>query len=151
MLRAKNNWKIVLCFVNGNPHLYNKKTKVYTVLHITTEDAFEIIKQNLVITPTRPNMKEIWQYLTMEINCCDGYSSYFKKCNHPNSNSFENIVTKKITHFLNEFYPPEVTAEQARKKREYEENKRKNDIAFEGIKKAIRNKQIAIKNGKRPY
>lgn len=151
MAKSKNNWKIVLCFINGEPYLYNKKTKTYVILHITPETALELVKQSFNIISKRPKMQEIWQLLAKNINCCDGYSSYFRKCSVPNRNSFENIFTNKITEFLNEFYPPELVIEFAKKRREFEKIQRAKRITFEQAKKASNVNQNTIKRGRKLY
>ena len=152
MSKSKNDWKIILCFIDGEPYLYNKESKKYITLHITPAIALELVKNNLnVTTPKRPNMREVWQIIAINIHCCDGYSSYFKKCTKPNANSFENVFTKKVTDFLNEFYPTEVTVERAKKRREYEKYKRKNHITSENAKRNIKIMQMTVKKGRKLY
>ena len=46
MSKSKNERIIVLSFINGEPYLYNKNTKIYTILQITLEEAFKVFKEN---------------------------------------------------------------------------------------------------------
>ena len=45
MQKYSNN--LVLCFVNGEPHLFNKLLKEYNKLSILPDEAFEIIKASV--------------------------------------------------------------------------------------------------------
>ena len=45
MQKYSNN--LVLCFVNGEPYLFNKLLKEYNKLSILPDEAFEIIKKDI--------------------------------------------------------------------------------------------------------
>ena len=151
MPKSKNNWNVILCFVNGEPHLYNKKNRTYHLLKITPELALELVKQNINIEKIRPPMKKIWQTLAISINCCDGYIYHYTIKEENNINSFENIFTKKITEFLNELYPPEITAELTKKKREYERQINQKKIISSNIDRTSKERLMLIKSGKKLY
>lgn len=151
MSKSKNERIIVLSFINGEPYLYNKNTKIYTILQITLEEAFKIFKENFDITLKRPNMKNIFEIIALNIEECEGYSPYFNKRNKVSPTSFESILTKEITKFLNEIYPPEKNMEMIKKLREYSDYKRQNTILSNNAKKRIKENQMKLKRGRKLY
>lgn len=151
---SKTNSKNVLCFIDGEPNLYNKEIKVYFPITISVNKAMHIVTSNIILSPNvRPGMKDVWNTLAenLEDEDCDGFSNYFSKKSRINFESFENIFTREIKKFLDEIYPPERLEEMFEKRRKYEENKRKN--ACESIAAARRAKErlMLIKNGKKLY
>lgn len=147
MLKSRRKMTVVLCFVNGEPHLYHKTNKQYSVLNITPPEAVEYIKQNLIITPSRPQTKAIFNLLATNFDGCDGYSYFYNKIDKkPHLNSFENIFLKQIKKFLDEFYPPEIIEEFNKKRREAEDIKRKKSETYEHAK---RRKTKYMQNNKR--
>lgn len=147
-----NNLKKVLCFIDGETYLYDKEVKTYIPFTISVDEAMQIIKANIILTPNiRPKMKDVWNTLAKNLDGCDGFSSYFSKKNKINSESFENILTQKITKFLDYSYPPEIREEQLRKKKEYEENMRKKQYTSISARKKAKEKLMTIKSGKKIY
>lgn len=115
----------VLCFVYGEAYTFNKFSKVYTKYNISVNEAMEIIKNNISLSNVRPGINDIMQILAKNIGCI-GYRWQFNKKNSiPRKDSFENILLKNITKFLDELYPPEERDELLKKKHEYDNKLRK--------------------------
>lgn len=149
---SKSNLKIVLCFIDGEPNLYNKKIKVYSPLTISISKAMQIVTSNITLSSNiKPGMKDIWNTLAKNLENCDGFSNYFSKKNRINSESFESVFTREITKFLDEFYPPEIHETQIRKKREYEEYNRKNAITSMAALRISKENLMNIKRGRKLY
>ena len=110
----------VLCFVEGEAYTFNKFSKIYTKYNISVNEAMEIIKNNISLSNVRPGINDIMQILAKNIGCI-GYRWQFNKKNSiPRKDSFENILLKNITKFLDELYPPEERDELLKKKHEYD-------------------------------
>lgn len=143
----------VLCFVDGEAYTFNKFSKVYTKYNISVNEAMEIIKNNISLSNVRPGINDIMQILAKNIGCI-GYRWQFNKKNSiPRKDSFENILLKNITKFLDELYPPEERDELLKKKHEYENNLRRERSlsASYAAKRAEREIFMKKKSGRRLY
>lgn len=143
----------VLCFVEGEAYTFNKFSKVYTKYNISVNEAMEIIKNNISLSNVRPGINDIMQILAKNIGCI-GYRWQFNKKNSiPRKDSFENILLKNITKFLDELYPPEERDELLKKKHEYENNLRRERSlsASYAAKRAEREIFMKKKSGRRLY
>lgn len=115
----------VLCFVDGEAYIFNKFSKVYTKCNISINEAMEIIKNNISLSKARLRTNDMLQILAKNIGCLGYRWQFNKKSSIPRQDSFENILIKNITNFLDELYPPAERAELLRKKHEYESKLRK--------------------------
>lgn len=143
----------VLCFVEGEAYTFNKFSKVYTKYNISVNEAMEIIKNNISLSNVRPGINDIMQILAKNIGCI-GYRWQFNKKNSiPRKDSFENILLKNITKFLDELYPPEERDELLKKKHEYDNNLRRERSlsASYAAKRAEREIFMKKKSGRRLY
>ena len=143
----------VLCFVDGEAYTFNKFSKVYTKYNISVNEAMEIIKNNISLSNVRPGINDIMQILAKNIGCI-GYRWQFNKKNSiPRKDSFENILLKNITKFLDELYPPEERDELLKKKHEYDNNLRRERSlsASYAAKRAEREIFMKKKSGRRLY
>lgn len=95
------NNKIVLCFREGEPFLFNFRTKTFLELCIDYESAIAQIKEMIEKQNKRPQMNEIWNMLAKTIEGCDFYSPNKSFRTKPNINSFESRFTIEINDFLN--------------------------------------------------
>lgn len=95
------NNKIVLCFREGEPFLFNFRTKTLLKLCIDYESAIAQIKEMIEKQNKRPQMNEIWNMLAKTIEGCDFYSPNKSFRTKPNINSFESRFTTEINDFLN--------------------------------------------------
>ena len=117
------NTKIVLCFKEGEPYLYDKEKKNYTIANINKQNTISTIKSIIFQKKykARPAMREIWQLLALNILHCDGFCNNFSiKTSHLPENCFENYFSREITVFLNELFSPEEAKKQNDLKRKYE-------------------------------
>ncbi len=143
----------VLCFVDGEAYTFDKFSKVYTKYNISVNEAMEIIKNNISLSNVRPGTNDIMQILAKNIGCI-GYRWQFNKKNSiPRKDSFENILLKNITKFLDELYPPEERDELLKKKHEYDNNLRRERSlsASYAAKRAEREIFMKKKSGRRLY
>ena len=146
------NYKF-FCFVDGDAYIYDKLSKIYTKYDISVSEAMEIIKNNISLSNVRPGINDIMQILAKNIGCI-GYRWQFNKKNSiPRKDSFENILLKNITKFLDELYPPEERDELLKKKHEYENNLRRERSlsASYAAKRAKREIFMKKKSGRRLY
>lgn len=146
------NYKF-FCFVDGDAYIYDKLSKIYTKYDISVSEAMEIIKNNISLSNVRPGINDIMQILAKNIGCI-GYRWQFNKKNSiPRKDSFENILLKNITKFLDELYPPEERDELLKKKHEYDNNLRRERSlsASYAAKRAEREIFMKKKSGRRLY
>lgn len=151
------NYKF-FCFVDGDAYIYDKLSKIYTKYDISVSEAMEIIKNNVSLSNinninARPKTSDIIQILAKNIGCI-GYRWQFNKKNSiPRKDSFENILLKNITKFLDELYPPEERDELLKKKHEYDNNLRRERSlsASYAAKRAEREIFMKKKSGRRLY
>ena len=97
--------KLFLCFVNGDPFLYNAWIKKYTKYEISVEESVNIIKEHILIMPNScPSEKEIFDTLSIELGACEYNCRHNKGKNSLYPNSFKNNVNKKILLYFSEIY-----------------------------------------------
>ena len=148
--------KIVLCFKEGEPNLYDKSKKEYITLNLHIELCINAVKSYIETASyrSRPRMAEIWKILALFIEGCDGFCSKFSvKPSTIKENSFENSFSRRISSFLNELYPPEEIIRENALKKAYAKKWRDYDAAgfsYGAQKKAIEN-QMARKAGQKVY
>ena len=94
------NNKLVLCFREGEPFLFNSSTKTFLELYIDFESSIAQIKEIIEKENKRPRMNEIWNMLAKIIDGCDSYSTNKSFRTKPNINSFESRFTREINDFL---------------------------------------------------
>ena len=146
------NYKF-FCFVDGDAYIYDKLSKIYTKYDISVSEAMEIIKNNISLSNVRPGINDIMQILAKNIGCIGYRWQFNKKTAIPEKDSFENILLKNITKFLDELYPPEERDELLKKKHEYDNNLRRERSlsASYAAKKAEREIFMKKKSGRRLY
>ena len=144
----------VLCFVEGEAYTFNKFSKIYTKYNISVNEAMEIIKNNISLSNVRPGINDIMQILAKNIGCI-GYRWQFNKKNSVSrKDSFENILLKNITNFLDELYPPAERAKLLEKKHEYESKLRKErelSTSYSALRAARKKFLKNQKSGRNPY
>lgn len=144
----------VLCFVDGEAYIFNKFSKIYTKCNISVNEAMEIIKNNISFSNIRPGTNDIMQILAKNIGCI-GYRWQFNKKNSiPRKDSFENILLKNITNFLDELFPPAERAKLLEKKHEYESKLRKErelSTSYSALRAARQKFLKNQKSGRNPY
>lgn len=144
----------VLCFVDGEAYTFNKFSKVYTKYNISVNEAMEIIKNKISLSNVRPEINDIMQTLAKNIGCI-GYRWQFNKKNSiPRKDSFENILLKNITKFLDELYPPEERDELLKKKHEYDNKlreKRELSTSYSALRAARQKFFKQQKNGRKLF
>lgn len=99
MQKYSNN--LVLCFVNGEPCLFNKLLKEYNKLSILSDEAFEIIKKdvNLENLSSMPPMTKVWNSLAISLGASRYSYTFNKNDGGIPYDSFEEILIKKIEGF----------------------------------------------------
>lgn len=119
------NTKLVLCFKEGEPFIYDKEKKEYISLSLNLQNTISNVKNIISQTnyKTRPAMREIWQILASTIPHCDGFCNKFSiKTSHLTENCFENFFSREITVFLNTLFSPQLVQKNHELKRKYEKN-----------------------------
>ena len=145
--------KIVLCFKEGEPYLYDKENKTYIKIAITLEEALEKCKKIMIEKnyKIRPSMKEIWQLLSQTIPNCDGFCNSFSvKTSQLPENCFENFFTRKITIFLNTLFSPQLAQERHALRREYEKKFKSSNFS-KTAQKFEKERQMTVKKGRKLY
>mgnify|MGYP004474250203 FL=1 len=94
------NNKIVLCFREGEPFLFNFNTKTFLELCIDYESTIVQIKEMIEEQNKRPQMNEVWNMLAKTIDGCNSYSPNKSFRTKSNINSFESRFTREINDFL---------------------------------------------------
>lgn len=99
MQKYSNN--LVLCFVNGEPHLFNKLLKEYNKLSILPDEAFEIIKKdiNFENLSSMPSMTKVWNSLAISLGASHYSYTFNKNDGEIPYDSFEEILIKKVEGF----------------------------------------------------
>ena len=99
MQKYSNN--LVLCFVNGEPHLFNKLLKEYNKLSILPDEAFEIIKKdiNFENLSSMPSMTKVWNSLAISLGASHYCYTFNKNDGEIPYDSFEEILIKKVEGF----------------------------------------------------
>lgn len=148
------NTKIVLCFKEGEPYLYDKENKTYIKLAVKPQESFEKCKKIMIEKKykTRPAMREIWQLLASTIPHCDGFCNKFSiKTSHLTENCFENFFSREITVFLNTLFSPQLVQKNHELKRKYEKNYCNRLNFSESAQRNEKNLLMAQKKGRRLY
>ena len=114
--------KSVLCFVDGEPNLYDKESKEYIKLELDYDKTLVDLKNELKDVTKRPKMKEIWGILATIIEDCNKFcNNYNKKTNKVVlSNSFEIRITRDISSFLDSRFA-RMTEQEKQARREAEQ------------------------------
>lgn len=147
------NTKIVLCFKEGEPYLYDKENKTYIKPAVNPQESFEKCKKIMIEKKykTRPAMRDIWQLLASTIPHCDGFCHKFSiKTSQLRENCFENFFTREITIFLNTMFSPQLAQERHSLRREYEKKFKKSNFS-ESAQRNEKNLLMAQKKGRRLY
>lgn len=146
------NQKNAFCFVDGNPFIFSYNTREYIKINISVEEAFNIIKDNLLLPKVRPNMQTIWNILGNDLST-EGYRYQFNKNLNIVQNSFQNRLINKITCYLNEIYPPEINKQNLQKTHEYNRIKaqKQNAGCSCAAKRFEREILMKKKNGRKLY
>ena len=99
MQKYSNN--LVLCFVNGEPYLFNKLLKEYNKLSILPDEAFEIIQKNINLEnlSSMPSMTKVWNSLAISLGASHYSYTFNKNDGEIPYDSFEEILIKKIEGF----------------------------------------------------
>lgn len=148
------NTKIVLCFKEGEPYLYDKEKKEYISLSLNLQNTISNVKNIISQTnyKTRPAMREIWQILASTIPHCDGFCNKFSiKTSHLTENCFENFFSREITVFLNTLFSPQLVQKNHELKRKYEKNYCTRLNFSESAQRNEKNLLMAQKKGRRLY
>lgn len=148
------NTKIVLCFKEGEPYLYDKEKKEYISLSLNLQNTISNVKNIISQTnyKTRPAMREIWQILASTIPHCDGFCNKFSiKTSHLTENCFENFFSREITVFLNTLFSPQLVQKNHELKRKYEKNYCNRLNFSESAQRNEKNLLMAQKKGRRLY
>lgn len=128
--------ELILCFVDGEPHLYNKKLKKYIKLNLNYDLTLNLIQKELKNVTRRPKMQEIWRILATLIKCCERYSfNYNKKSVSKDlTNSFENRLTRDISSFLDLSFKRLTDEEKEERTKELKALKESKERIHEGIR-----------------
>lgn len=104
MQKYSNN--LVLCFVNGEPYLFNKLLKEYNKLSILPDEAFEIIKKdiNLENLSSMPSITKVWNSLAISLGALRYSYTFNKNEGEIPYDSFEEILIKKLKAFVKQNY-----------------------------------------------
>lgn len=148
------NTKLVLCFKEGEPYLYDKEKKNYIAFCFVKERIVKEMKKNILEKnyKTRPAMREIWQILASTIPNCDGFCNKFSiKTSHLTENCFENFFSREISDFLNELFPLKDINEFNKLRKEYEKKYFKRLNTSETAQKNQKNLLMAVKKGRKLY
>ena len=148
------NTKLVLCFKEGEPFIYDKEKKEYISLSLNLQNTISNVKNIISQTnyKTRPAMREIWQILASTIPHCDGFCNKFSiKTSHLTENCFENFFSREITFFLNTLFSPQLVQKNHELKRKYEKNYCNRSNFSETAQKNEKRILMAVKKGRKLY
>lgn len=148
------NTKLVLCFKEGEPYLYDKEKKNYIAFCFVKERIVKEMKKNILEKnyKKRPSMKDIWQLLALTIPHCDAFCNSFSiRTTAPERNSFENFFSREISDFLNELFPLKDINEFNKLRKEYEKKYFKRLNTSETAQKNEKNLLMAVKKGRKLY
>ena len=148
------NTKLVLCFKEGEPYLYDKEKKNYIAFCFVKERIVKEMKKNILEKnyKKRPSMKDIWQLLALTIPHCDAFCNSFSiRTTAPERNSFENFFSREISDFLNTLFSPRTVQKNHALRREYEKTKCKKSNFSETVQKNEKRILMAVKKGRKLY
>ena len=135
------------------PRLISGIDRPFNVELRSTFNRNNVSLSNINNINARPKTSDIIQILAKNIGCIEYRWQFNKKTAIPEKDSFENILLKNITKFLDELYPPEERDELLKKKHEYENNLRRERSlsASYAAKRAKREIFMKKKSGRRLY
>lgn len=124
---------ITLCFVEGEPALYLRKSKSYHLLSYNYDDLLEIVKSELIKRDfkTRPQFIIILNILSEQFKCSEGYTPNLNKKKTINPDCFESLFSKDISAFLDTLFIRGLTPEEKIAKENAKIEKRKKQQTLE--------------------
>lgn len=125
---------ITLCFIEGEPALYLRKSKSYHLLSYNYDDLLEIVKSELIKREfkTRPQFIIILNILSEQFKCSEGYNQNSNKKTTINPDCFESRFSKDISAFLDTLFIRGLTPEE-------KNAKEKEKIARREMQKTLEN------------
>lgn len=144
--------QILLCFVEGEPTLYNTATKQYVEVKVDYEEILQLMKPKIQEFEKRPQMRIIWGLFSDLLPCCDKYNEYHNKRNKLNYNSFESRLTRDLTEYLDTLFIRGLSEQEKIAKEKLAEEKSKHvDMTSYPALRASRQKMLAQKRGRTRY
>ena len=96
MKNDSNVNNICFCFVDGEPHLYNKQTRIYSPLNLSYNEVLELVKKQIPTKGKRPVMAQIWVMLNNLIPCSSKYYSGYNE----RSKKFKIVLKQSFLEIL---------------------------------------------------
>lgn len=129
---------ITLCFIEGEPALYLRKSKSYHLLSYNYDDLLEIVKSELIKREfkTRPQFIIILNILSEQFKCSEGYNQNSNKKTTINPDCFESRFSKDISAFLDTLFIRGLTPEEKIAKENAKIERRKKQQTLENAFKA---------------
>ncbi len=113
----------LLCFIDGEPYLFNTIKRKFFKLNLDYNTYLELIKKEVSTLDKRPRMSIIWKILATKINCCTRYCYNINQHTQDmNADCFENRLTRDITKYLDTIFSRGISDEEKERLKKYREN-----------------------------
>lgn len=104
--------EIILCFIDGEPTLYNTYTKKYIKVKVNYDEILELLMLKIEKLDKRPQMRVVWGLFSDLLPCCLKYNEYHNKKNKIDYNSFESRLTRDLTNYIDTLFKRGLTPEE---------------------------------------
>lgn len=97
---------IAFCFIEGEPTLYIKDKGIYHTLYYDYDEILELVKSEILKRgfKKRPQFMVIFNILSEQFKCSEGYNPKLSKKTFLNENSFESRFTIDVTEFVDSLF-----------------------------------------------